>query len=149
MPLLTLRAANDQYYAQQGVESSTGTGASAGPSDSSTSSAYENYGYAPGAPATQPDASAYVPIPYDPTQYETTGFTPIGVPHRQLTDTDLINQSNAYLPGAAVEMARKGKHRPPGKRDTVVRKGNGRVWEDPTLIEWDPSALKLPPLPGS
>jgi hypothetical protein len=28
---------------------------------------------------------------------------------------------------------------PTGKRDTVLRKGGGKVWEDPTLIDWDPS----------
>ena len=58
---------------------------------------------------------------------------------RQIFDTDLIQQSSAYLPGAAQEMARTGKHRPPGKRETVIRKGNGKTWEDPTLLDWDPS----------
>lgn len=40
-------------------------------------------------------------------------------------------------------MARTGKHRPPGKRETVVRKGNGKTWEDPTLLDWDPSEFTL------
>jgi hypothetical protein len=26
-----------------------------------------------------------------------------------------------------------------GKRDTVIRSKGGRVWEDQTLLEWDPS----------
>ncbi|KAK9457769.1 hypothetical protein V1511DRAFT_490787 [Dipodascopsis uninucleata] len=32
---------------------------------------------------------------------------------------------------------------PDGKRLTVIREGGGRKWEDPTLLEWDPSHFRL------
>lgn len=32
-----------------------------------------------------------------------------------------------------------GKLAKGGKRTTVLRKGGGKVWEDQTLLEWDPS----------
>jgi hypothetical protein len=51
----------------------------------------------------------------------------------------------AYTPGGIVgtpdgEKA-KEKHKAlaQGKRDTVIRKAGGKVWEDQTLLEWDPS----------
>lgn len=31
------------------------------------------------------------------------------------------------------------------KRETVIRKGNGKMWEDATLLDWDPSELPLLP----
>jgi hypothetical protein len=35
---------------------------------------------------------------------------------------------------------KEGKYKPPpGKRQTVVRKGGGKTWEDTSLLEWDPS----------
>jgi len=59
-------------------------------------------------------------------------------------DTDLIAQQSAYLPGAVNELVRTGKYKAPvGKRDTVVRKGNGKTWEDTTLLDWDPSESRL------
>lgn len=58
----------------------------------------------------------------------------------QLLDHDLLQQGSVYLPGAAQELQRSGKIKPgPGKRETVIRKGNGKTWEDPTLLDWDPS----------
>jgi hypothetical protein len=55
-------------------------------------------------------------------------------------DTDLIAQQSAYLPGAVNELVRTGKYKAAvGKRDTVVRKGSGKTWEDTTLLDWDPS----------
>jgi len=63
---------------------------------------------------------------------------------RQIFDADLINQSSVYQPGAVQELARTGKMRAiPGKRDTVIRKGNGKTWEDPTLLDWDPKWFRL------
>jgi hypothetical protein len=50
--------------------------------------------------------------------------------------------ANIYAPGQGEDGAGAPKHKPkppPGKRDTVIRKGNGRTWEDPTLLDWDPS----------
>lgn len=31
----------------------------------------------------------------------------------------------------------------PGQRETVIRKAGGRMWEDTTLLEWDPSESQL------
>ncbi|WVR09423.1 hypothetical protein IAU60_006490 [Kwoniella sp. DSM 27419] len=62
-------------------------------------------------------------------------------------DADLAQQSSAYDPNVAQEMAKSGPRGAKGasaqKRETVVRKGNGRTWEDPTLIEWDPKWYRL------
>ncbi|KAK9493305.1 RNA-binding domain-containing protein [Lipomyces doorenjongii] len=33
--------------------------------------------------------------------------------------------------------------RPDGKRVTVVRQGGGKQWEDPSLLEWDPTHFRL------
>lgn len=124
------------YYAQQGydpstVASQTQTQTQAQPFQSSTTpstSSYDPNGatYNPPAPVSSGSSK---PLPPSVT--------------RQIFDTDLIQQSSAYLPGAAQEMARTGKHRPPGKRETVIRKGNGKAWEDPTLLDWDPKWFRL------
>ena len=73
---------------------------------------------------------------------------------RQIFDSDLIQQSSAYgmdgqgAPTGAAGAAGASKpaviRRPvvPGqKRETVIRKGNGRTWEDATLVDWDPGGL--------
>jgi hypothetical protein len=60
----------------------------------------------------------------------------------QLLDQDLLAQSSVYLPGATEKLVKEGKYKPPpGKRQTVVRKGGGKTWEDTSLLEWDPSKL--------
>lgn len=54
-------------------------------------------------------------------------------------DADLAAQQSIYTPEAAKKVQAQ---RPPvqtGKaRTTVLRKGGGEVWEDPSLMEWDP-----------
>jgi len=58
----------------------------------------------------------------------------------QLLDQDLLAQSSVYLPGATEKLVKEGKYKPPpGKRQTVVRKGGGKTWEDTSLLDWDPS----------
>ena len=53
---------------------------------------------------------------------------------------DLMAQSSVYDPVTGAEVAAKASKKiVPGKRDTVIRKGNGKVWEDTTLVDWDPS----------
>ena len=37
-----------------------------------------------------------------------------------------------------------GKLAKGGKRTTVLRKGAGKVWEDQTLLEWNPCAFSTP-----
>lgn len=46
------------------------------------------------------------------------------------------NRENAKLKQAE-RIDLKSKHR------TVIREGGGKVWEDPTLLEWDPSHFRL------
>lgn len=62
--------------------------------------------------------------------------------NRPLFDSDIIAQSSAYDPSQKVELAKQGKLAK-GKRETVIRKGNGKTWEDPTLLEWDPKWFRL------
>lgn len=55
--------------------------------------------------------------------------------------------SDAYLappagPGPGPEGAKAAKPKPEGRK-TVLRKGGGEVWEDQTLLEWDPSHFRL------
>lgn len=44
-------------------------------------------------------------------------------------------------PGAAGPA--DGKPENPDKKVTVVRKGGGQTWEDPTLLEWDPTQFRI------
>ena len=53
--------------------------------------------------------------------------------------SDLLAQSTMYDPNAPAKPVKDKM--PTGKRDTVLRKGGGKVWEDTTLIDWDPSEL--------
>lgn len=63
----------------------------------------------------------------------------------QLLDQDLLAQSSVYLPGATEKLVKEGKYKPPpGKRQTVVRKGGGKTWEDTSLLDWDPSKSARP-----
>lgn len=54
-------------------------------------------------------------------------------------DVGAAAQQSAYVPGAASGKAGgAGTVVPKGqKRKTVLRKGGGKLWEDPTLLEWD------------
>jgi hypothetical protein len=40
--------------------------------------------------------------------------------------------------GKWVHAPKPGKKASQGKRETVIRNKGGRVWEDQTLLEWDP-----------
>lgn len=44
-----------------------------------------------------------------------------------------------WIPGPAGQRSKK-KEGHQGKRETVIRKAGGKVWEDQTLLEWDPGA---------
>jgi hypothetical protein len=62
-------------------------------------------------------------------------------------DGELLQQQGVYLPGGGEKTSKEVKKtqnqvqegRGAGTRDTVIRKGNGKTWEDPTLLDWDPS----------
>ncbi|KAG8930642.1 hypothetical protein FRC03_001860 [Tulasnella sp. 419] len=60
-------------------------------------------------------------------------------------DVGAAAQQSAYVPGANTgKTGGAGGHVPKGgKRTTVLRKGAGKVWEDQTLLEWEPSWFRL------
>jgi len=60
-------------------------------------------------------------------------------------DVGAAAQQSAYVPGANTGKAGgAGTIVPKGqKRKTVLRKGGGKLWEDPTLLEWDNSWFRL------
>lgn len=55
-------------------------------------------------------------------------------------DVGIVAQQSVYVPGAAIDKrgGAGGKLAKGGKRLTVLRKGGGKVWEDQTLLEWNP-----------
>ena len=55
-------------------------------------------------------------------------------------DVGIVAQQSVYVPGAMIDKrgGAGGKVAKGGKRTTVLRKGGGKVWEDQTLLEWDP-----------
>lgn len=124
-------------------------GGSAGPSGSnayaSGSGSYD-YGYGTGANGSSGGGggSSY--------GYGGVGAGPSNVP---AWDPDIAQQSSIYTPEAA-ERGNYKQHREnaSGKkggqgggggksRTTVLRKGAGELWEDPTLLEWDPKHFRL------
>lgn len=59
-------------------------------------------------------------------------------------DADVAAQQSIYTPEAAKKHAPAVADGNKGKaRTTVLRKGGGEVWEDPSLMEWDPGELQL------
>lgn len=88
---------------------------------------------------------------YDPNQasyYAATGpFAAYGGidpdPQRTAFDASMAEQSSIYTPEAA---SRGGYKNYTGKgkaRTTVLRKGGGELWEDASLMEWDPAHFRL------
>lgn len=61
-------------------------------------------------------------------------------PSEQIWDPEMAQQASVYTPGAAMRAGWHPGQTGAGKRDTVIRKGGGRVWEDRTLLDWDHSA---------
>lgn len=55
-------------------------------------------------------------------------------------DVGILAQQSVYVPGAMIDKrgGAGGKLAKGGKRVTVLRKGGGKVWEDQTLLEWNP-----------
>jgi hypothetical protein len=58
-------------------------------------------------------------------------------------DVGILAQQSVYVPGAMIDKrgGSGGKVAKGGKRTTVLRKGGGKVWEDQTLLEWNPCEL--------
>ena len=66
-------------------------------------------------------------------------------------DVGILAQQSVYVPGAMIDKrgGAGGKLAKGGKRTTVLRKGGGKVWEDQTLLEWNPCRLCLHSLASS
>ncbi|PAV21187.1 RNA-binding domain-containing [Pyrrhoderma noxium] len=124
---------NDPYSASNFYQSYQQQNASS--SSSSTSANYENPYYQPYAgPQYPPSGSAgssnyQAPVPANAYEY----------------DVGILEQQSVYVPGAMLDKrgGAGGKVAKGGKRTTVLRKGGGKVWEDQTLLEWDPSWFRL------
>jgi hypothetical protein len=60
-------------------------------------------------------------------------------------DVGILAQQSVYVPGAMIDKrgGAGGKLAKGGKRTTVLRKGGGKVWEDQTLLEWNPGEYQL------
>jgi len=107
-------ASNNPFYPPQASSSSRAA-------QNYDASAYDAYGYGAGA-----GSSSAAAIPSNAYEY----------------DVGYLAQQSVYVPGAMIDKrgGSGGKIVKGGKRTTVLRKGAGKVWEDQTLLEWDPSA---------
>ncbi|OCF32690.1 RNA recognition domain-containing protein (RRM)-containing protein [Kwoniella heveanensis CBS 569] len=136
------------YYAQQGYTPDQIAAALGTPASSSASASASAYGYGPGSSLGHASASgSNTPI---------YGSAAPGA-YQNVYDADLMQQSSVYDPNAAFaaaggagaqEASSSGKAKaskpvPGQKRQTVIRKGNGRTWEDPTLVDWDANWYRL------
>ncbi|GFZ50780.1 LOW QUALITY PROTEIN: Uncharacterized RNA-binding protein [Saitozyma sp. JCM 24511] len=144
------------YYAQQGYtpdQIAAATSTYYDPSTYASSSSYGGGGDGGGGPSSSYGAGvpgAFQTISVTPAGGGSGTHTPVGGhaqgnPRQgQVFDTDLIAQSSIYDPGATQPVVKEGKGKPPqGKRETVIRHGKGRTWEDPTLLDWDPKWYRL------
>lgn len=115
----------------------------AGPSYPAASSSYDNSSY---GGATDPYANQYS------CTYLVTSWDQAECPvKRPLThdshfvvhsafDANVAEQSSIYTPGVGGKSGYQPTTAGTGKgRRTVMRKAGGTLWEDPSLMEWDPS----------
>lgn len=94
---------------------------------SQQASAYDNPYHQPYAGPSYPlagSSSHSAPVPANAYEY----------------DVGILAQQSVYVPGAMIDKrgGAGGKLAKGGKRTTVLRKGGGKVWEDQTLLEWNP-----------
>ncbi|KAH8105854.1 RNA-binding domain-containing protein [Cristinia sonorae] len=97
---------------------------------SSDPNAYHQSYQGPMYPAAGPSSSSHsAPVPANAYEY----------------DVGILAQQSVYVPGAMIDKrgGAGGKLAKGGKRTTVLRKGAGKVWEDQTLLEWNPSWFRL------
>ncbi|GAA5876766.1 hypothetical protein JCM1840_002038 [Sporobolomyces johnsonii] len=114
--------------------------------------AYSSHPYSPAASSSSATAP-YPPYPaapaYPPTSaYPTAAYSapaPVAGPSIPAGyDANAAQQASIYTPEAA--KTAQGPAAPAGKgkaRTTVLRKGGGEVWEDQSLLEWDPAHFRL------
>ncbi|KAI5454881.1 hypothetical protein NCC49_002159 [Naganishia albida] len=129
------------YYAQHGYPADTAA--------ASTS-------YAAPVASTSYVAPVYPTTSYNPIPASTSGNypTPFDPEHAQQASAYQYVDPNAeghmgpdgkWIPGPTGQRSRgrKEKEGHQGKRETVIRKAGGKVWEDQTLLEWDPAWFRL------
>ncbi|WWD19247.1 hypothetical protein CI109_103705 [Kwoniella shandongensis] len=136
------------YYAQQGytpdqITAALGGGGGGQSSYSASSAGYDYNSSSAGAGGSS--STGLYP--------NTTLAAALPGAYQPVYDADFLQQSSIYTPEGAAELAKsaaaqqskqpKAGTGAPGKRETVIRKGNGRTWEDPTLLEWDPKWFRL------
>lgn len=101
------------------------------------------YPYYAGSSSNPYASTSYSGNPYSTNPYANpnAGQAPVVPANAYEYDVGMLAQSSVYVPGAAIDKrgGAGGKVEKGGKRVTVLRKGAGRVWEDQTLLEWDPS----------
>lgn len=117
--------------------------------DPYSNQSYNGYGY--GQQANY-DANSYykgyqTPASSFPLPGASTSSQPAPVPANAYEyDVGIVAQQSVYVPGAAIDKrgGAGGKLAKGGKRTTVLRKGGGKVWEDQTLLEWNPCRSRVP-----
>ena len=87
-------------------------------------------------PYHQPYAGPMYPIPGPSTSAHSAPVPANAYEY----DVGILAQQSVYVPGAMIDKrgGAGGKLAKGGKRTTVLRKGGGKVWEDQTLLEWNP-----------
>ncbi|SCV72528.1 BQ2448_4065 [Microbotryum intermedium] len=106
--------------------------------------------YAPptnGYPSMASSSSSTLPVVAGPV-FPGYAHMPSPLPQAQAQqhgayDLELAQQQSAYTPegaqrAAANAKANQERRQKPQGRTTVLRKGGGQLWEDPSLMEWDP-----------
>ncbi|KAJ1032744.1 hypothetical protein NDA16_000765 [Ustilago loliicola] len=116
------------YYTSSGGGGASSSSAAVGayPSAADASNPYYYSQQSTSASAYDPSSSSAAPI-IDPF----TSTTPSTSSTKEETRYD---ENGRIIPGKL----RKGETRP-----TVLRRAAGKVWEDQTLLEWDPSHKRL------
>lgn len=124
-------------------------GASASTSGGSTASPY--YSAQPTAAVAGPSYPGYmqgaaaVAGPLIPSGYGVGGGYDANIAQQQsiYTPDASVSQYGAAPSPAAGEAASSTGQKKGKPRTTVLRKGGGEVWEDQSLLEWDPSHFRL------
>lgn len=113
-------------------------------------SGYSSNPYAQARPVYNPSAQQaggypqYPQQPAYPGAYAAPSAGPVWDPSYQQPayTPDAYQQSSAYA-GPSAPLAEFAPKPKPTGRKTVLRKGGGQVWEDQTLLEWDPAHFRL------
>ncbi|TFY54095.1 hypothetical protein EVG20_g9849 [Dentipellis fragilis] len=117
------------------------------PSSSSSQQYYQQY-YQQQQQASTSDVNPYHQPYQGPMYSNPSGSSSHSAPvpaNAYEYDVGILAQQSVYVPGAMIDKrgGAGGKLAKGGKRVTVLRKGGGKVWEDQTLLEWNPSWFRL------